>query len=55
MPVPAQVLEKAKQTFGVEFTPRIPGEHRISVLLKGTSVPGVKLFVFGLKCTKYAM
>ena len=36
----AQVLEKGKNTYGVEFTPRQPGEHRISVALKGTPVPG---------------
>jgi len=39
-PVPAQVLERAKNTFGVEFNPRVPGEHRVSVLLKRNHVPG---------------
>jgi filamin len=38
--VAAQVTEKAKNTYGVEFIPRVPGEHRIAVLIKGTPVPG---------------
>ena len=38
--VPSQVTEKSKHTFGVEFSPRIPGEHRISVLLRKGHVPG---------------
>ena len=38
--MPAQVLETGKNTYGVEFTPRQPGEHRISVALKGAPVPG---------------
>jgi len=38
--VSAQVTEKAKNSYGVEFVPRAPGEHRITVLIKGTAVPG---------------
>lgn len=39
--VPAQVVERGKNLFGVEFMPRqLPGEHRINVFVKGVPVSG---------------
>ncbi|XP_035712922.1 filamin-A isoform X3 [Folsomia candida] len=38
--VPTQVLERGKNLFGVEFNPKTPGEHRITVSIKGVPASG---------------
>nr|CAD7395119.1 unnamed protein product [Timema cristinae] len=38
--VPAQVKDTANQTFQTEFTPRLVGEHRISVMYRKVAVSG---------------
>lgn len=38
--VPTQVLERGKNLYGVEFNPKIPGEHKIAVSIKGVPANG---------------
>lgn len=38
--VPAQVKDTGSQTFQVEFSPRVAGEHRISVAYRKVAIAG---------------
>ncbi|XP_047736004.1 filamin-A [Hyalella azteca] len=40
LPVSAQVQDKGDQTFRVEFSPKVAGEHRIHVSYLGENIPG---------------
>lgn len=38
--MPAQVKDTGQQTFHVEFTPRLAGEHRVAVAYRKVAVAG---------------